>query len=530
MPFNKELYQNLGLNCERSPYRLYVDAPLNLLVEKTIAMKQGHLTNRGALAVTTGQHTGRSAKDKYVVESERSRDKVWWDNNLGKMSAQNFQTLKQKVLAHFNEPRDLFVIQRSVGARPEHNLGVRLISTHPQHALFGKYLFRPPIHPAEASDFTIYHAPELSISPEEFGVRSGTVIATCFETNATIIVGTLYAGEIKKSMFCVMNYLLPDRDILPMHAGANRLQNGETSIFFGLSGTGKTTLATDQGTLLIGDDEHGMDDQGVFNFEGGCYAKTFKLSRQAEPEIWRATNHFGAMMENVVVTEKTGEPDFFDDSISENGRSSYPLDFVEEVEPSSQGKIPNHIFFLCADAFGVLPPVSQLTLDQAMFYFVAGYTAKVAGTEIGIVQPHATFSACFGGPFMLRHPSVYAELLGRYLDKHKINVWLINTGWTGGPYGEGNRFPLNITRNIIRTIQSGALNISPKKRDPIFGLNVPIAVRNVPTSLLNPQETWRDKEAYTVKAQELAASFHQQMRKFDELYQKISSGGPSYSG
>jgi phosphoenolpyruvate carboxykinase (ATP) len=527
---NNAFYENLGIKLERAPKKVFVDQPLNSLVERAILTGDGTLSKSGALRVSTGKHTGRSAGDKYVVKSPSTENKVWWENSLSEMTSDTFEKLKSKVIDHLNGDSDLYITHRSVGAHKEHNIGVRTITNRPQHSLFSKYLFRYTMEELDENDFTILHAPDLEVDPAEFGTKSGTVIATCFDTKTTIITGTFYAGEIKKSMFCVLNYLLPDKEVLPMHAGANRLENGNSSVFFGLSGTGKTTLSTDEGTYLIGDDEHGLSDEGVFNFEGGCYAKTYKLSRSGEPEIYKAASTFGAILENVILTEKTGEPDYYNNDLTENGRCSYPLDFIEELEPSSQGKIPQHIFFLCADAFGVLPPVARLTKEQAMFYFVLGYTAKVAGTEIGIKEPSATFSPCFGAPFMLRHPSVYADLLGKLLDKHDIKVWLINTGWTGGPYGVGQRFPLNITRQIIRTVQANTLNMVPTQKDPIFGFEVPHAVRNVPTSFLNPQSTWPDEKGYDDKAKELALSFHKQMESFGEFYQKNMAGAPTFRG
>jgi phosphoenolpyruvate carboxykinase (ATP) len=527
---NPEFYEELGINTSQENKKIFFDSPLNHLVEEAIKRGHGKLSKYGALVVETGKHTGRSANDKYIVRSSSTEERVWWDNNLHDMTPEVFAKLKTKAIDYLNQSGDLFITHRSVGAHPEHNIGVRLITTHPQHALFSKYLFRFPIKKLDDKAFTILHCPGLEVDPNEFDTKSGTVIATCFDTNTTIITGTFYGGEIKKSMFCVMNYLLPDHDILPMHAGANKLLNDETSVFFGLSGTGKTTLSTDVGTFLIGDDEHGLSDDGVFNFEGGCYAKTFKLSRNGEPAIHKATQTFGSMLENVILTKRTGEADFYNSNLTENGRCSYPLDFLEDLEPSSRGKVPNHIFFLTADAFGVLPPLAKLTKEQAMFYFVLGYTAKVAGTEIGVKEPSATFSPCFGAPFMLRHPSVYAALLGNYLDKFDINVWLVNTGWTGGAYGVGQRFPLNVTRQIVRTVQKNTLNLIPTDEDPIFGFHLPQAVRNVPTSLLHPEDTWADPNQYEAKAKELALSFHKQMEKFGSFYQENIKGAPIYRG
>jgi phosphoenolpyruvate carboxykinase (ATP) len=342
-----------------------------------------------------------------------------------------------------------------------------------------------------------------------------------------IIVGTLYAGEIKKSLFSIMNYLLPEKGILPMHSGANRGPEG-SAVFFGLSGTGKTTLSTDEGRKLIGDDEHGLSDQGVFNFEGGCYAKTIRLNVEAEPGIYHASTRFGAMLENVVMNPETRQVDFDDASITENGRSSYPLSFIDGVEPSHNGPVPKNMFFLSADAFGVLPPVAKLTPAQAMFYFVLGYTAKLAGTEIGVKEPQATFSPCFGAPFMMRHPSVYARLLEQYMTKHNISVWLINTGWANGPYGVGQRFPIKVTRSIIRQVQDGTLDKIPSEKDPIFGFAIPQHVEGVDRKTLNPSLSWPDSKAYQKKAQELAKMFHTQMKTFGDFYHHNRSGAPIF--
>ncbi|TNE97343.1 MAG: phosphoenolpyruvate carboxykinase (ATP) [Deltaproteobacteria bacterium] len=522
-------YADLGLKTDNTNREIFINSPRNFLIEQAVRKGHGSLTEDGSLVVLTGKHTGRSAGDKYVVKSPSTEKTIWWENSLNEMTYENFEKLKAKVVNYLNQDgKDLFITERSVGAVAEHNIGVRTITDHPSHALFSKHLFRPKMRDFKSSDFTILHAPELEIDPAEFKTKTGTVIATCFDTNTTIIVGTLYAGEIKKSMFCIMNYVLPEKDVLPMHAGACRMENEDVSIFFGLSGTGKTTLSTDEGTYLIGDDEHGLSDEGVFNFEGGCYAKTYKLSKETEPGIFDASNRFGALLENVVLDKKTGKVDFFDKSIAENGRSSYPLRFIEGLEKTSKGKVPNNIFFLTADAFGVLPPIAKLTKEQAMFYFVLGYTSKLAGTEIGVKEPQATFSPCFGAPFMLRHPSEYAKLLGVYLDRYDIDVWLVNTGWTGGAYGVGQRFPLHVTREIIRTIQANKLNKELVETDPIFGLRIPQEVGTVSHTLLNPQKSW-DKEAdYQQKAMELATSFHKQMKSFGDFYSENIGGAPTY--
>jgi len=507
---------------------LHYNRPKSFYIQSAIEKGFGKLSKDGALIVETGKHTGRSANDRYIVKTSTTEDTVWWENNLNPMSPDTFKTLQNDITEFINTHKELYVTERSVGASPIHNISALLFSTHPQHALFSTHLFREKVRDFKDGDFTILHAPEFKADKNKYGTKSETIVATCFDTNTTIICGTLYAGEIKKSMFSVMNYRLPESGILPMHAGASHLASGESSVFFGLSGTGKTTLSTDVGTLLIGDDEHGLSEEGVFNFEGGCYAKTYQLSEETEPGIWAATNRFGAMIENVTFNNESGLVDFNDKTLTENGRSSYPLDFIDDLEPNSKGKTPSHIFFLTADAFGVLPPVSKLTKEQAMFYFVLGYTAKLAGTEIGIKEPQATFSPCFGAPFMLRHPSVYAKLLGEYLDKEGIKVWLVNTGWTGGQYGEGERFPLKVTRQIIRSIQANSVNDVPTEQDPIFGFNIPVEINGVESNMLQPQKTWKDQSAYTPKAQELALSFHTQMKNFGSFYDENIKGAPTF--
>lgn len=523
-----QFYSDMGINMERPNNKIHVDSPRSFLIQETVAKGIGKLTKDGALVVETGKHTGRSANDRYIVRDETTENTIWWDNNFKGMTPETFTKLKEKVISYLNEDRDLYITERSVGADEVHNLGARLVTTNPNHALFSTHLFRSKVRDYNENDFTILHAPELLLDAKEFDLRSETAIVTCIKTKTTIIAGTLYAGEIKKSMFAAMNYMLPEAGIMPTHSGASRLDNGEVSIFFGLSGTGKTTLSTDEGTFLIGDDEHGISEAGTFNFEGGCYAKTYKLSKEGEPEIYAASNRFGSLLENVVLDENTGLVDFYDKTLSENGRASYPLDFIDELEVSSRGDIPKHVFFLSADAFGVLPPVAKLTKEQAMFYFVLGYTAKLAGTEIGVKEPTATFSSCFGAPFMLRHPSEYAKLLGEYIDKLGFNVWMINTGWTGGAYGTGQRFPLNITRQIIRNVQANNLEKIETEQDPIFGLHIPKTVGEIPSTILNPKKSWEDQSAYDKKAQDLAVSFHKQMSTFGNFYEENINGAPTF--
>jgi len=516
--------ENAGLS---NKVKIFYNLPTSFYIEETIKHNYGSLSKDGALLVNTGKHTGRSANDRYIVKSEATENNIWWENNLSPMTSGNFQKLKEKVLTILNTKESVYVTDRSVGAHEKYNINALTISTHPQYAVFTGHLFRDKSRDTNEKDFTIYHVPELNLDPKEFETKSETCVVTCFDTNTTIIVGTYYAGEIKKSMFSAMNYRLPESRVLPMHAGASRLGNGESSVFFGLSGTGKTTLSTDTGTYIIGDDEHGLSDEGVFNFEGGCYAKTYQLSNESEPEIFSATNRFGALIENVKFDKETRIIDFNDKSITENGRAAYPLSFIDELEKTSKGKIPSHIFFLTADAFGVLPPVSKLTKEQAMFYFVLGYTAKLAGTEMGITEPVAAFSPCFGAPFMLRHPSEYASLLGEYLDKHLINVWLINTGWTGGAYGVGERFSLKITRKIIRSIQANNLNKIQTEADPIFGLHIPVSVEGIENNILQPQKSWANESAYLEKANNLAKSFHKQMKSFGSFYENNIAGAPT---
>ena len=492
------------------------------LIER--AIKEGaSLTQDGALLVKTGKFTGRAAKDKYVVLSEETSTTVCWENEVSKMTPENFGKLKHIVIKHLENSSTQYFMHRSVGADSNFALGICLHTNSASHALFALNMFRPKI---AHSDFTILHAPDLEVDKTEFDTKSGTVIVTSFEEKMVIIVGTRYAGEIKKSAFSLMNYILPTKKTLPMHSGISMTKDQEVSIFFGLSGTGKTTLSTDTGLCLIGDDEHGLNDQGVFNFEGGCYAKTYKLAAVTETEIFKASNRFGTLLENVMMNPETRTVDFFDASIAENGRSSYPLEFIPDYVESGKGPTPKNIFFLSADAFGILPPVAKLNREQAMFYFLSGYTAKLAGTEMGVVHPQAAFSACFGAPFMLRHAAVYVDLLGHYLDQLKTNVWLINTGWTGGAYGVGERFPLKVTRQIIREIQKNGLAGTQYSDDPVFGFAIPKSVPGLDEQVLVAKSTWKDKSAYDAEAKKLAQMFIKNCEKFGSDAQKFLKAGP----
>lgn len=488
------------------------NASTAMFMEKSLQRKEGALGPNGELVVKTGKHTGRSANDKYVVMNDESKSKIWWENNINKMEQSTFDQLKKDVVTFLNSKEELFATARSIGSSNHYALGIDFVSSRASAALFTTYMFKSAGQSTNDT-FEIIHAPDFILDPKKYNTKTETVIVTCFKEKCTIIVGSFYAGEIKKSMFSIMNYLTPDAGLLPMHSGANQNKNKETSVFFGLSGTGKTTLSTDEGLDLIGDDEHGLSDKGVFNFEGGCYAKTSKLSLETEPSIFKASSRFGSFLENVMLTEDRTKIDFFDEAFTENGRSSYPLSFIEDRVQSGEGGIPKNIFYLSADAFGVLPPVSLLEPEQAMDYFVLGYSAKLAGTEIGVKVPSATFSTCFGAPFMLRHPTVYSNLLREMMTKHKIKIWLINTGWYGGAYGVGVRFPLKITRNIIRQIQQGKLENAKFTKDAIFGLSVPDAVEGVDTKILNPINAWSNPDDYTAKAKKLESSFRDQLVK-----------------
>lgn len=499
-------------NLEARPL-IFKNAPKSVLMQKAIALQQAELGPHGELIVLTGTHTGRAADDKYVVHSENTESKIWWENNIKAMGEEIFETLYKDVEEYLFSRPELYETTRSIGKTSHFALNIDFYSEMPSAALFTEYMFKNKQAFAH-NTFKILHAPFFELDPFKYGTRSDTVIVTSFEKKCVVIVGTKYAGEIKKSMFSVMNFLSPEDGILPMHAGANTNRSGETFAFFGLSGTGKTTLSHDEGTLLIGDDEHGISSRGIFNFEGGCYAKTYKLHQDTEPEIYKASTQFSSLLENVRMDPETNELDFDDSTITENGRASYPLEFISNRVPEGEGPIPKDIFFLSADAFGVLPPVSYLNLQQAVDFFILGYTAKVAGTEMGVKEPKATYSPCFGAPFMLRHPVEYAKLFAEYVEKNRICVWLINTGWSGGAAGVGQRFPIPTTREIIRAIQNHELNPLEFNEEPIFGLRIPHTVRDLNEAVLNPKNAWSDPESYQQAATKLKASFDTQLAKF----------------
>jgi phosphoenolpyruvate carboxykinase (ATP) len=472
------------------------------------------LTPEGALVVTTGQFTGRAVDDKYIVVEAYSERVIDFNSSIKKMSSETFSVLKQMVISAIEQAPSTYTTEVSAGANPKYSLKVKLISPSAIHSLFATTIFRNKNDDANLGLFTIIHHPDFLADKEKLQTRSGTVIVTNFETKEIIICGTGYAGEIKKSIFSVMNTLLPDLGVLPMHTGSNIDQHGNSSLFFGLSGTGKTTLSTDTDVFMIGDDEHGLSDEGIFNFEGGCYAKTIGLSASREPEIFKSANSFGAILENVVVNESTHKPDFDDKTLTENGRATYALTSLDSFIPSGMGPVPNNIFFLSADALGVLPAISRLNAEQAMYYFLSGYTAKLAGTEIGLKGIKTTFSHCFGAPFMMRKSHDYGNLLKDYLKKYPIDVWLVNTGWFGGVYGTGERYKLSFTRDCIRSVQAGHGKSCAFTIDPIFNLEIPKTLGSANPEWLNPRQLWKDQNEYDKVATDLK-------RQFDENYAKL---------
>ncbi|MGH2407948.1 MAG: phosphoenolpyruvate carboxykinase (ATP) [Candidatus Limnocylindrales bacterium] len=501
-----------------------------VLYEAAIRRDEGVIAAGGPLVVMTGIHTGRSPKDKFIVDEPGSHDKVWWGEVNRPIGEAHYERLREKVIGHL-AAHESFVKDAYVGADPLHRRSVRVTTETAWASLFAHNLFiRPSAEEAAAfrPDFTIYDAPSLVADPATDGTRSGTFILVHVSRREVLIGGTAYAGEIKKSAFTVMNFLLPDEGVLPMHSSVNVGPAGDPAIFFGLSGTGKTTLVADPTRMLIGDDEHGWGPNGVFNFEGGCYAKTIRLSPIYEPDIFSTTKRFGTVLENVAMDPDTRLLDLDSEAVTENTRAAFPVTFISNaVEPGITGH-PRTLIFLTADAFGVLPPISRLTPEQAMYHFISGYTAKLAGTEVGVKEPSATFSTCFGAPFMPRHPGLYARMLGERMKAHDIPVWLINTGWTGGQYGVGQRININHTRAMVHAAIERKLEGADFVTDPIFGLSVPAAVPDVPSELLDPRATWPDSQAYDVQANTLAAMFAANIVQFaDGLAPEIVAAGPS---
>ena len=507
--------------------RIYWHPTTSQLYAHALARGDATLAEGGPLVVDTGVHTGRSPKDKFIVREPGSEERIWWGDVNAEISEDSFERLRDKVRAELGSG-DVYVVDAFAGADPANRIAVRVLTGSPWHALFARTLFIDP-SPEEleqmAIDALVLHAPAVEADPEEDGTRSSTFVVLHPSRCEVVIGGTYYAGEIKKSIFTLLNDRLPLAGVFPMHCSANLGEDGSVAIFFGLSGTGKTTLSADPERQLIGDDEHGWADDGVFNFEGGCYAKVIRLSPAAEPEIHGTTRAFGTVLENVVVDEQ-GILDLDDDSKTENTRAAYKLEQIANALPAKRAGHPSSVFFLTADAYGILPPIARLSRDQALYWFLSGFTAKLAGTEIGVQEPQPTFSACFGAPFLPQAPSVYANLLGERLDRHGATVWLVSTGWTGGPYGEGHRMPIAATRALLHAALSGELAGVEYRSDPLFGFEVPVAVPGVQSSLLDPRLTWADPAAYDEKARELAQMFRKNFERFRDVSPGVAAAGP----
>lgn len=499
------------------------------LYEHAVKNGEGVMTDSGALRVLTGQYTGRSPKDKFFVEESTSKNLIWWGSVNQRVSESTFDHLHDKVIDHLSHQPNLYVLDAFGGTDLRYRLPLRVISEVAYHALFSWNMFvraTPEELAVHQPEFTVLAAPSLIAKPDEDGTRTGTFIIANLDKRMILIGGTMYSGEVKKGIFSVLNYLLPLQGVMAMHCSANIGPKGDTAVFFGLSGTGKTTLSADPSRTLIGDDEHGWSDDGVFNFEGGCYAKTINLSAEGEPLIYATTKMFGTILENVPLLQDRS-PDFDDTRYTQNTRCSYPIHFIPNASETGRGGHPKNIIFLTADAFGVLPPISKLTPEQAMYHFISGYTAKVAGTERGITEPEATFSACFGAPFMPLHPTVYAELLAKKIKEHRANVWLVNTGWTGGPHGVGERMKLKYTRRMINAALDGELDAVEYVEEPFFGFFIPQSVPEVPDEILNPRNTWPDSSSYDRKAADLAQRFKTNFQKFsDQASPEILAAGP----
>lgn len=507
----------------------YWNLPVAVLIEEAVRRGEGILSDGGAFCATTAPYTGRSPDDKFVVREPSSEDRIWWGKINQPIDERSYDRLRAKIVAHLG-CHDRFVVDRYLGADSRYRVPLRVVSEQAWAAHFTRNMFIEPDTadiPDHVPEFTVLHAPSVVADPQTDGTRSETFVVIHFGRGEAIIGGTSYAGEIKKSMFTVMNYLLPLRDVFPMHCSANVAADGSTAIFFGLSGTGKTTLSSDPTRTLIGDDEHGWSPHGVFNFEGGCYAKVIRLSPEGEPDIHFASTRFGAILENVVVDLLTRNIDFDDDTITENTRSSYPVSYISNATEEGVGDHPRDIVLLTADAFGVLPPIARLTPEQARYHFLSGYTAKVAGTERGVTAPEATFSVCFGAPFLPLPPNVYSDMLGERISKHDARVWLVNTGWTGGPYGVGERMRLGHTRAMLRAALSGQLDEVPSEVEPVFGLEVPRACPGVPDKVLLPRATWHDPAVYDEQARELARMFRENFAQYEAFVpEEVRNAGP----
>jgi phosphoenolpyruvate carboxykinase (ATP) len=503
----------MGIQTEQ---RVYRNLTPSQLYEHAQRRGEGVVTSGGPFAAVTSPHTGRSPNDKFLVQEPESSDQIWWGKVNQPISPERFERLRADVEAHL-AGQEIFVRDVYAGADPTYRLPIRFQTPNAWHALFVYNMF---LRPADgelsrfAPGFQVLHAPEFQADPEVHGTKSGTFIVVSLSQKTILIGGTRYAGELKKSIFSVLNYLLPQQGVLSMHCSANVGKAGDCALFFGLSGTGKTTLSADPERRLIGDDEHGWSDEGIFNFEGGCYAKVIRLSREGEPEIYATTEMFGTVLENVDVNPDTGAVDLDSQRITENTRASYPIHYIPNHVPEGTAGHPKHVIFLTCDAFGIMPPIAKLTPAQAMYHFLSGYTAKVAGTERGVTEPKETFSACFGAPFLPLRPTVYAEMLGERIARHDVQCWLVNTGWTGGAYGVGQRMKLSHTRAMIRAALAGKLDGVPTRKDPVFGLDVPQHVPEVPDRILDPRSTWNDPAAYDAQAARLAGLFRKNFEQF----------------
>ncbi len=502
-----------------NPGIVYWNLTTSMLYEQIIRRREGAIVHLGPIVVATGDHTGRSPNDKFVVREPTSENVIWWGSVNREISQERFDRLLRRMLAYVQN-RDIFVFNGYAGADPDYRLPVRVITEYAWHSLFARNMFIRELDPEglvnHVPQFTVIDMPGFHAEPEDDGTNSRTFILVDFGKRLVLIGGTEYGGEIKKSIFTAMNYVLPQQGVLAMHCSANfGRDRDDVALFFGLSGTGKTTLSNDVNRTLIGDDEHGWSNKGIFNFEGGCYAKVIRLDPEGEPEIYETTRRFGTILENVVFLSDTRRVDLDDDTHTENTRASYPISHIANADRSGIGGHPKHILFLTADAFGVIPPIARLTPAQAMYHFLSGYTAKVAGTERGVTEPKATFSACFGAPFMPLHPGVYANLLGEKIAEHGASVWLLNTGWTGGPYGVGRRMKLAYTRRMVSAILEDELDGADFVEDPVFGLAVPRKVEGVPPEVLRPRDTWASGDDYDAQAAKLAGMFRQNFKQFE---------------
>jgi phosphoenolpyruvate carboxykinase (ATP) len=513
--------------------RLLANRSTAELYEDAIRAGEGRLAASGPLVVRTGKHTGRSPQDKFIVDEPSSRDKIWWGEVNRPISEAHYDRLRARLVAHAAE-RDLYVQDCHIGAHPDHRRSLRVYTETAWASIFARNLFRRPAAEDLAAfkpNFTIICVPSFKADPETEGTRTETAILLHLKRMEVLIVGTEYAGEIKKSAFTVMNYLLPDEGVLPMHSAVNVGEAGDSVVFFGLSGTGKTTLSADPKRSLVGDDEHGWGPDGVFNFEGGCYAKTIRLSPIYEPDIFSTTKRFGTLLENVDLDPVTRELDLASERFTENTRGAYPLEFIGNADPTGIAGHPRNIVLLAADAFGILPPISRLTHAQTAYHFLSGYTAKLAGTEVGVKEPSATFSTCFGAPFMPRHPGEYAAMLVERLERWWAQAWLVNTGWTGGPYGTGERMNINHTRSMVRAALDGRLDGVPTVTDPVFGVQVPTSCPDVPDEVLQPRGTWPDPADYDQQARRLAAMFVENFAAYaDGVDEEVRAAGPRVDG